>query len=89
MEIDLKHVAKLARLKIHEEELAQFQKEMNDILGMVENLPTLEDGYFGLDPQHPMTLRADEIGLSTRRDEILQNAPQTQAGCFVVPKTVE
>ena len=36
-----------------------------------------------------MQLRQDEIRPSLKRDQLLQNAPQTQAGCVVVPKVVE
>ena len=56
---------------------------------MVEQLPPMEDAGIGLDPEHPMQLRKDEVKPSMKRDEILKNAPQMQAGCVVVPKTVE
>jgi len=36
-----------------------------------------------------MALREDEVRPSFPRGEILANAPQTEAGCIVVPKTVE
>ena len=42
-----------------------------------------------MDPSNPMQLRQDEIRPSLKRDQLLQNAPQTQAGCVVVPKVVE
>lgn len=89
MNINMKHVAKLARLRIPEEQVEKFEKEMNDIVGMIENLPELSDRTIGLDENYPMRLREDEIKPSFKRDEILKNAPKTQAGCIVVPKTVE
>ena len=88
MKIDIAHIAKLARLKIEPERFAKFEKEMESILDMVENLPPIE-GKLLPDASHPMELRPDEIHPSFRRESILQNAPQVEAGCFVVPKVVE
>ncbi len=89
MEIDLQHIAKLAQLKLEEDKLAQFETQMKDIIGMVEKLPPLEDELVQVDVQHVMQLRRDVVGESLRRDDVLRNAPATQAGCVVVPKTVE
>ena len=41
-------------------------------------------------PDNPMKLRADiACGAEYTRDELLGNAPETHAGCVVVPRTVE
>lgn len=89
MKIDIMHIAKLARLKIGADEAEKFERQMQDIIGMVEQIPELADDYADVDPAHPMELRRDEIRPSTKREELLKNAPQVQAGCVVVPKTVE
>lgn len=89
MKIDIKHIAKLARLRIPDNEAAQFESQMQDIVTMVERIPELTDAYSDVDPQHPMELRPDEIKPSYRREELLAGAPEVQAGCVVVPKTVE
>lgn len=90
MEIDIKHIAKLSRLKVDDNDVAKFEKEMQNIIRMVENLPDLPDTDGALiDPEHPMKLREDVVNHDYRRDEILQNAPKIQAGCVVVPKVVE
>lgn len=86
--IDVKHVARLARLHIEEDKLDKFQKEMQGMLALVEGLPEL-NGALTVDPDNRMELRRDEIQPSLRRDKVLENAPQTVAGCVVVPKTVE
>lgn len=90
MAIDVKKLAKLARLRIEDEKLAGFEKDMQNIVNMVEQMPKLEGEASGLNPENPMTLREDicESDKFTR-SEILANAPQMQAGCVVVPKTVE
>ena len=89
MEIDIKHIAKLSRLKVSEEDVQKFEKEMLAIIQMVENCPQLDASEALIDPQNPMKLRKDEVHNEYRREEILKNAPQTQAGCVVVPRVVE
>ena len=82
MNIDIKHIAKLARLRIEDDQLDKFESEMENIVGMVEKLPDIQD-EMTLDPDNPMILR------KFTRQELMQNAPQVKAGCLVVPKTVE
>ena len=89
MDIDIRHIAKLSRLRISEDELSGYEKEMSDIIAMVESMPDIED-ELTVDPDNAMVLRSDEV-VSDKipRDEILKNAPKVVAGCVVVPKTVE
>ena len=87
--MDIKRLAKLARLEIEEGQIAGFEKDMANILGMVENLPEMTDSGALIDPENPMKLREDVCEQNYRRDELLKNAPQTQAGCVVVPRVVE
>ncbi len=90
MSIDVQHLAKLARLRIEDDQLAKFEKDMESIVAMVEQLPDVSGDASGLDPEHPMKLRADvESTVKMQRSELLANAPKMQAGCVVVPKTVE
>lgn len=90
MSIDVKHLAKLARLRIEDEKLEKFERDMESIVAMVEQLPQLDGDASGLDPEHPMKLREDiESTEKLTRKELLANAPKMQAGCVVVPKTVE
>lgn len=88
MKIDVRHIAKLAKLRLDEDKISQFEQQMQDILGMVEHLPEIEKGDIFVDPENAMVLRPDEVMPSLARDEVLQNAPQSQAGCIVVPRTV-
>lgn len=90
MAIDVQHLAKLARLRIEDDKLAKFEKDMESIVAMVEQLPEVSGDALGLDPDHPMKLREDIEGTDKlTRNELLANAPKMQAGCVVVPKTVE
>ena len=89
MNIDIKHMAKLARLRIEDDQLDKFESEMENIVGMVEKLPDIQD-EMTLDPDNPMILRKDvAVQDKFTRQELMQNAPQVKAGCLVVPKTVE
>ena len=84
MNIDIRHIAKLARLRIEDDQFEKFEKEMQNIVDMVENLPDIDE-ELALDENDPMTLREDKY----TRQELMANAPQVKAGCLVVPKTVE
>ena len=89
MNIDIKHIAKLARLRIEDDQLDKVESEMENIVGMVEKLPDIQD-EMTLDPDNPMILRKDvAVQDKLTRQELMQNAPQVKAGCLVVPKTVE
>lgn len=88
MKIDVRHTAALAKLRLDEDKIEQFAAQMQDIVSMVEQLPEIDSELTLADRSNPMLLRADEIGPSLTRDELLGNAPQKQAGCIVVPKTV-
>lgn len=81
---DVLKLAQLSRLHLSDEEIAKFQKEIEAILGYVEQLQKV-DGR-GLAPTYQVTglqniMRKDEIvdyGVTT--DELLKNAPATEAG---------
>ncbi len=89
MNIDIKHIAKLARLHIEDDQLEKFESEMQNIVNMVENLPDIKD-ELTLDENNPMILRKDKaVTDKYTRQELMANAPQVKAGCLVVPKTVE
>lgn len=87
--IDIRHVAKLARLRVEDADVPRLQAQMADIVRMVEKLPEFENTRLLLDEKDAMTLREDEVRPSMPRDEVLANAPKTEAGCVVVPKIVE
>lgn len=56
---------------------------------MVENLPEISGDGTLIDPSNPMKMREDVAENNYKRDELMKNAPQTQAGCVVVPRVVE
>ena len=89
MSIDIMKIAKLAYLKIEDNEIEAIEKKMNDIIAMVGQLPDVAVGDSKPRVEDAMELRKDEVTPSTSRDKLLASAPQAVAGCIVVPKTVE
>lgn len=88
---DVRHVAKLARLALSQERLAQLQRELVAILGHIEQLQAIDTT--GLEPMtHPLTLSnrlADDVpepGMPIA--ELLRNAPATEGVFLVVPKVL-
>ena len=89
MDIDIKHIAKRARLRIEDDQLEQFENQMQNIVKMVEKLPDIDD-KLELDANNAMKLREDKaVTNKFTRQELMANAPQVKAGCLIVPKTVE
>lgn len=87
--IDIRHIARLARLHVDDGDIAKFEREMAEIVKMVEKLPEFADTRLPLNEKDAMKLREDEVRPSMPREKVLMNAPKTEAGCVVVPKVVE
>lgn len=97
MDFDVKRIAKLAKIKITDEEEIKLEKNIQDIIHMLENLDKvdleinqdekLEDIL--LNDLPPMKYREDIINSSMSNNELVRNAPKSLAGCIVVPKIVE
>ena len=88
----VKRVARLARIKVTEEEAAALEGELNTILGWVEQLGEVD--VAGVEPMTsvaPMLMkkRPDEVTDGGRAADILANAPASKDNYFVVPKVVE
>ena len=89
---EVKKIAKLARIKMGDEEIAKYQTELNKIFSWIEQLSEVNTN--NVDPmysviQHPLVMREDTITDGGIRDKVLQNAPDSKYGFFVVPKVVE
>ena len=85
-------IAKLARIKLSEEEARELLKDMNSILDWVEQLNEINtDKVEPLANISSSTLpkRKDEAKDINTSDEILQNSPDKLEGYFAVPKVVE
>ena len=88
----IKYLEKLARITLTEDEEKKVGNELQDILTYIDMLNELDtDGVEAMSHCFPVTnvMREDEVQPSMSADEIAANAPESQDGCFVVPKTVD
>lgn len=88
---EVRHVAKLARLRFSDQELDEFTKQLNDILGYVGKLDALDTS--DIKPTtHAMKLsnvfREDIVKPSLANEEALLNAPSSEDGAFTVPRII-
>jgi len=92
IDIDIAHVARLARLDLSEEELEGYRSQLDAILGHAAQVQSLEAGPQE-EPAHPLGLvnafRDDERRPSLDRDEVLAQAPETVDGYFAVPPAMD
>ena len=91
-EIDVAHVARLARLNLTAEETTLFQEQLGRVLEYAEKLRKPDTSEV-VTAAHaaPLfdVLREDEPRPWFTEEEALSNAPRQANGLFVVPKVVE
>jgi aspartyl-tRNA(Asn)/glutamyl-tRNA(Gln) amidotransferase subunit C len=87
-----RRVAKLARIRVEEENLPVLAQEFNNILGFIEQLNEVDvEGVAPMTSVTPMRLkrREDVVTDGDMQEKILSNAPDAREGFFAVPKVVE
>ena len=82
------HVARLARLKLSDDELERMAAELSGILEHVEKISELD--LEGVEPTTHVialenVLRPDKSRPSWSREEVLERAPDQAGGSFRVP----
>ncbi|EJF87969.1 aspartyl/glutamyl-tRNA(Asn/Gln) amidotransferase subunit C [Bartonella vinsonii subsp. arupensis OK-94-513] len=88
----VKRVAHLARIAVHDDEAERMTKELNVILGFVEQLSEVDvSGIEPLTSVMPMALRMREDNVTDGdiAADIVANAPVTEENFFLVSKVVE
>ncbi len=91
-ELDVAHVAKLARLNQTEEETKLFQAQLGRVLEYAEKLREVDSsGVEAAAHAVPVTnvFREDEPRSWLSAEEALSNAPRQANGLFIVTKVVE
>ena len=88
---DVRHVAKLARLALDEEQLKRLTSQLESILEYVAKLSQVDVN--GVAPMaHALPLhnvfRDDVVEKSLPLEKVLQNAPDTDGPFFKVPKII-
>lgn len=92
IDIDIAHVARLARLDLTAEELEGYKTQLGIILDHAARVQSLE-GDPADESAHPLgfvnAFREDERRPSLDREEVLSQAPEAKDGFFVVPPAME
>ena len=88
--IDVRYVAKLARLDLTEEEIATFQGQLESIISHVESLTSvaLPDDLETFSNSRLAMMRDDSPGTSLPLEAVLLNAPDQAQNQIRVPKVV-
>lgn len=89
---EIKKIAHLARLSIHEDEIAPLTHDLDNILTLVNEMNEVD--ISAVDPlAHPVDtmqpFREDVVTEMNQRDLLLKNAPQSYMGLFIVPQVIE
>lgn len=89
---DIKHVAKLARLSIDNNELHTYTNDINGVLDLMGEMQRVDTDNVAASKHawHAnQRLRDDKITETNERDTMQKNAPKQVAGLYLVPKVVE
>ena len=92
LEIDIEHVARLARLELTDQEKERLREQLGVILenaakvGEVATDDVLPTAYA---IPRSNVLRPDEVTPSLTTEEVLSNAPEVESDRFKVPRVVE
>ena len=91
-EATVRNIAKLARVKVPEDEVTTLAEELSRIIGWIEQLNEVDT-----ENVKPMTSvtemamprREDEVTDGNYPDRVLANAPDPEGRFYAVPKVVE
>jgi len=90
---DIDKIAQLARLALTESEVPLYVENLSRIMALVGELERADTSQ--VEPMaHPLPgqrqrLRADEITVTDSHELYQQNAPQVEAGLYLVPRVIE
>lgn len=88
-EADVREIATYTRIGLTEEEVCQMTTYLNDVIASLA--PITEYDLEGVIPTfHPIgslsnVMRADRPSPSFSQKQALENAPQQEDGCFLIP----
>jgi len=88
----IKYVAKLSMLNLSEQEIDLFAGQIDDIVKFVDTMDKLDTSSVP-ETAHILPVsnvfREDVVEKKYSREEVMANAPDSESGCFKVPKFVE
>jgi aspartyl-tRNA(Asn)/glutamyl-tRNA(Gln) amidotransferase subunit C len=91
-EATVRRIARLARIKVSDEEAKGLEKELSSILDWVKQLDEVDTS--AVEPmtrvvEQKLKMRADVVSDGEIAGQVTANAPMSEDGFFVVPKVVE
>ena len=85
-------IARLARLKINDQEATAYADSLSRILGLIEQMNAVDTAQVA-PMAHPsdaaLRLRDDVVTEADQRDKFQAIAPAVEAGLYLVPKVIE
>lgn len=89
---DVERIARLARIRVTEDEAAHTQTQLNGIFSLIEEMQGVDTA--GIEPMAhaqdlSQRLRPDIASEPDRREAYQAVAPQVEAGLYLVPKVIE
>jgi len=89
---DVKKIAHLARLSISDADIPSYEKELSNILGLVEQMSAVDTSDVA-PMAHPLDmaqrLREDKVTEENHREDYQAVAPSVEKGLFLVPQVIE
>jgi aspartyl-tRNA(Asn)/glutamyl-tRNA(Gln) amidotransferase subunit C len=92
----VRRLARLARIAVHEDEAGAVLERLNRVLGLIEQMRAVDTRgvrpmAHALEAEVPtgQRLRADEVSDADRRADYQAIAPAVQDGLYLVPKVIE
>ncbi|QGG80996.1 Asp-tRNA(Asn)/Glu-tRNA(Gln) amidotransferase subunit GatC [Litorivicinus lipolyticus] len=88
----VQHVATLAQLAVPADDIPEVAAKLSSVLDLLDEMADVDTQ--GVEPltnplDRTQTLRADAVTETNQRDALMQNAPATQDGLFLVPKVID
>ncbi|MCB6184101.1 Asp-tRNA(Asn)/Glu-tRNA(Gln) amidotransferase subunit GatC [Leeia sp. TBRC 13508] len=89
---EIKKIARLARLRVSEEEITHLQGHFSGLFALVDELQSIDTE--GVAPMShaqdiALRLREDKVTEVNRREALQSVAPQAEKGLYLVPKVIE
>ncbi len=89
---EVKKIAHLARLGIDEQDVESYAKDLSGVLDLVAQMTDVDTEQV-VPMAHPMDqaqrLRNDDVKETDQHEQFQSQAPQVEAGLYLVPKVIE
>ncbi len=90
--IEITHIAKLARLRMEDQQARSCATQLSRVLELIEQMNQIDTS--GIEPMsHPqdtaLILREDRVTASAQTQAYLEIAPAVENGLYLVPRVIE